>query len=168
MEPSQRPRKERRGARVIVTCADSVLLMSDSDPGVPGSSWWVTPGGGLEPGDTSRDAAARELFEETGHRCDARDLVGPVARRRAVHGYSDRILVQDEEFFLLQVDERFTVSTVGFTQGERLRMGGWRWLRRDQLGSAEVWPAGLPEVLRAPVGSRCLDLGEVEESTVPV
>ncbi len=29
-------------------------------------SIWFTPGGGLEPGESAREAAARELFEETG------------------------------------------------------------------------------------------------------
>ena len=37
-----------------------VLLFADTDPGVPGVSWWVTPGGGIDPGETPEAAGLRE------------------------------------------------------------------------------------------------------------
>ena len=43
-----------------------------STPAAPDrGSWWFTPGGGLDPGESHRDGAVRELFEETGLRCEA-------------------------------------------------------------------------------------------------
>ena len=35
--PAERPRKSRRGVRVVVTDSEAVLLFADTDPGVPGS-----------------------------------------------------------------------------------------------------------------------------------
>ena len=57
MTPVPRP-----AARVLLLDAkDRCLLFSWKPPNV-----WITPGGGLEPGDTYEQAALRELLEETG------------------------------------------------------------------------------------------------------
>jgi 8-oxo-dGTP pyrophosphatase MutT (NUDIX family) len=57
-------------ARVVLLDRDGdVLLINGSDPSDPGKgSWWEIPGGGLDHGETTADAARRELFEETGIR----------------------------------------------------------------------------------------------------
>ena len=55
--------RQRRGARVLLVCGPEVLLLNDSDPGVPGLSWWVVPGGGIDAGEPAREAAAREIAE---------------------------------------------------------------------------------------------------------
>ena len=94
----ERPVHRRLAARVIVLADDQVLLMGDTDPGVPGSSFWQAPGGGVDPGEGIRSAAARELQEETGVVVSEELLGAPVAVRRLFRGYSDRILIQDETF----------------------------------------------------------------------
>lgn len=160
-----RPWKRREGARVICTAGDEVLLLADSDPGVPGSTLWVTPGGGIDEGEQPRAAARRELYEETGLLVDVGALIGPVARRLVTHGYSDRVRVQDEWFFRVEV-ERFDVIPAALTPAEEMRMHGHSWFRLDALPE-KVWPAQLAWL--ATLGpDDFTDLGEVEESTVPV
>lgn len=166
----ERPRHRRRGTRVVVTDLVSVLLLADTDPGVPGSRWWVTPGGGIDAGEDDRAAALRELAEETGLVIEATRLIGPVAEREVVHGYSDRILTQQESFFVVIVAERFEPSPAGLTASELERLDGWAWHRIDALDGLDepVWPAVIPQLLEWAGGPSVLHLGSVEESTVPV
>ncbi|NLE97396.1 MAG: NUDIX domain-containing protein, partial [Propionibacterium sp.] len=138
--------KRRSAARVLVVAADEILLQQDTDPGVPGSRWWVTPGGGIDAGETTSQAARRELWEETGLDVDAHDLRGPVAERLVRHGYSDRILVQHETFYSVDV-ERFDPSPVGLTASEQQRLLGHRWFSVRQLPEP-LWPATLGDLLR--------------------
>ena len=84
--------------------------------------WWVTPGGGIDPGESETEAAVREVREETGFDLDPGALLGPVARRHVVHGYSDQVIEQDEAFYLAQVDT-FDVDVTGHTPEERSLQG---------------------------------------------
>ncbi len=43
-----------------------VLLFLTKAPDTSGFARWITPGGGVDPGETHAQAAVRELFEETG------------------------------------------------------------------------------------------------------
>lgn len=172
MPPALRPRRHRRAARVVVTDGISVLVLADTDPGLPGAKWWVTPGGGIDPGETSAQAAIRELREETGFLAGSGQLLGPVARRRVVHGYSDQILSQSEDFFVLIVGAPFEVDPGGLTESEQITLAGSAWLRLDGLAEQvdPVWPANLAQLVA--LASRPqdwpADLGDVEESTLPV
>jgi 8-oxo-dGTP pyrophosphatase MutT (NUDIX family) len=62
------PGLRRQAARaVVLDRADRVLLLRARDPFSPGKGeWWELPGGGMEPGEESGRAAAREVVEETG------------------------------------------------------------------------------------------------------
>lgn len=168
---SERPHRSRNGARVVVTDGSHVLLMADTDPGIPGSQWWVTPGGGVDAGETPRQAAVRELAEETGLLVDAGQLLGPVAVRDVVHGYSDQVLHQHESFFVL-FTARFEVDTAGQTEGEQLTIAGHGWHPIESLDDepAPVWPSGIARLIMAAAMPRewPIQLGTVEESTVPV
>ncbi|MCU0270637.1 MAG: NUDIX domain-containing protein [Acidimicrobiales bacterium] len=58
----------RRAARVVLLdTAGHVLLLRASDPANRAKPpWWEIPGGGIDPHESSADAARRELVEETG------------------------------------------------------------------------------------------------------
>lgn len=178
--PAERPRRTRRTARVLlVDDRDRVLLFSDRDPGLPGSRWWMTPGGGIDPGETDAAAAVRELEEESGLRVAERDLLGPILVRTVVHGYTDVVIEQEDVFYACWAPA-FEVSDAGHTEEEKITMADHRWWTRAELAATdeEIWPADLAglwadadvrrraaaagEPARPPV-----DGGRVEESTVP-
>lgn len=178
--PAERPLRARRTARVLlIDHLERILLFSDSDPGLPGRRWWITPGGGVDPGETDLEAAVREVEEETGARIGGGDLLGPTLVRRVVHGYTDVLIHQEDVFYACWVPA-FEVSDAGHTEQERLTMASHRWWTRDELAGTEdeVWPAALLDMWldadarraeesagrppRAPV-----DGGHVEESTIP-
>lgn len=179
--PGERPRRSRCTARVLlIDDRDRILLFADSDPGVPGVHWWITPGGGIDDGESEMVAAVREVEEETGLRITEADLLGPTMRRTVVHGYSDVVIDQQDVFYACWVPE-FEVSTAGHTEEELLTMAGHRWWTHTELATTDevIWPAVLldlwkdAEVRRAAAASgaadpvEAADGGRVEESTVP-
>lgn len=179
--PGERPRRSRSTARVLlIDDRDRILLFADSDPGVPGVHWWITPGGGIDDGESEAVAAVREVEEETGLRITEADLIGPTMRRTVVHGYSDVVIDQQDVFYACWVPE-FEVSTAGHTEEELLTMAGHRWWTRTELATTDeaIWPAALvdlwkdADVRRAAAAAgaadpvEAADGGHVEESTVP-
>jgi len=178
--PEERPRRSRRTARVLlVDDRDRTLLFRDSDPGLPGSTWWMTPGGGIDPGETDLAAAVRELEEESGLRVEEGDLLGPLLVRTVVHGYTDVVIEQEDVFYACWV-RAFEVSDAGHTEEERITMADHRWWSRDELAATEeeIWPAVLlglwadADVRRREAAAGepprpPADGGRVEESTVP-
>ena len=112
----------RQAARgVVLDRLDRVLLLRARDPWVPAKGeWWELPGGGMEPGEASGSAAAREIHEETG----LTDVeVGPC---------------------VWQHDARFTFAGIRFEQLEHIHVARWRGQATDDA----YRPAGL-EMLEA-------------------
>jgi ADP-ribose pyrophosphatase YjhB (NUDIX family) len=53
------------------------------------NKYWSIPGGGMEPGESIREAAIREVEEETGVNCEINGLVGIYSNPRHVAAYDD-------------------------------------------------------------------------------
>ena len=88
--------------------------------------YWYTPGGEIDPGESVRAAAARELTEEIGLRIDPSALEGPVWLRRAVAPLLGELVDARETYFLLR-DVVHEVDVSGQTELEAYEDQPWRW-----------------------------------------
>ena len=108
---------------------------------------WITPGGGVDPGETHHDAACRELFEETGHVAD--DLGDPVwAYDFTVDYVGGDHDTGHAEYYLLRTPA-FTPSDANWTDDERVDVLEHRWWTSAELHTTEepYEPATLPGLL---------------------
>lgn len=127
---------------------DRVLLFRGIDSRKPDAdSWWFTPGGGLEPGETPREAALREVFEETG--ISLSTVAGPVYDQEMDFTFEGELLHQYEQFFVAHVSE-FSINPEGWTDLERRTMLESRWWSLKELvaTSAKIYPENLAELVR--------------------
>ncbi|WP_448640588.1 NUDIX hydrolase [Geodermatophilus sp. URMC 63] len=147
-------------ARVVVLDPDRRVLLLGArltDPAVPPGDvlFWYTPGGGVEDGETVRQAAVRELAEEIGLVVDPAALEGPVWFRRHVGLFAGVQVDSRETFFVLR-DVVHEVDPAGRTELELLGEEPHRWWTPAEVAaSAEAFAprelaAVLPELLAGP------------------
>jgi 8-oxo-dGTP pyrophosphatase MutT (NUDIX family) len=139
----------RRAARVIVLDAtDRILLLRGRDPARPEHHYWFTVGGGLDPGESPAEAAARELFEETGLRLAPSAFGTPVWHDRTEFPFEGAWYHQDQDFYLIRVGA-FEVDFGGFNDLERRSVDGHRWWSAAELRTTteRYYPPELLDVL---------------------
>lgn len=142
--------RERQTVRLLVVDErDRVLLFAVEDDSIaepnerpaPGV-FWITPGGGVEPGEDDRAAGRRELWEETGIE---RDDIGPCVWDQ------DHVLVWNGE--PLRLRERYYLTRVStgavaldhVTDLERAVYRAHRWWTADEIAASDalIFPTAL-------------------------
>jgi len=151
--PNDRPPLDRIAGRVLVVDeVGAVLLFRGRDVTRPDlAPWWFTPGGGADPGESTADAARRELREETG--LVAGPLGAAVHHRSTEFVFEGQPIRQTEEFFLLRTT-RFAPVADGWNDTERRSLLGHRWWEVGELAATDevVYPERLDRLLTTLLG----------------
>lgn len=109
---------------------------------------WMTPGGGLDPGETFAEAAHRELWEEVGARnAELGPCVWTVQFR---FEYRDEIIDQRERYFVVRLGSDEVVDA-NREDSERLQILQHRWWTCAEIEDAntDFRPRELPKLLPA-------------------
>jgi ADP-ribose pyrophosphatase YjhB (NUDIX family) len=120
----------RQAARLLVVDSDrNVLLFKYEDEE---RSWWATPGGGLESGDTFQQAAAREAIEELALEPA---MLEPLWQQTVMFRFRGAEIIQLEQYFLMRVS-RDDVALDAAVRDAHVREGivSARWWSLEEMG----------------------------------
>jgi 8-oxo-dGTP pyrophosphatase MutT (NUDIX family) len=147
---------------VLIDELSRILLMCFIDPD-DGRRIWVSPGGGVERGESLEQAAMRELSEEIDGRVNV-TLQGPIWKRWFPHTFAGRNTDLTEWFFVSRVasDDVRGVRETGI--GHKY-FDTWRWWTLEEIQSFDgiIAPRRLRELL-PPILRGDLPLRPIETS----
>jgi len=139
----------RQAARVILLDGSGrVFLINAVDPNdATKPAWWEIPGGGIDPGEPSDLAVARELREEAGI---DEAKIGPVVFTQYVEfSFGGYDFEQNEVLHVAWTEQTDIRQPQGLEYLEALAFKGARWWTLDEVLAAKepFLPARLPELL---------------------
>lgn len=140
---------------VLIGPANSIFLINASDPADSSKEpWWEIPGGGIDPGESSADAAARELLEEGGF---DQVSVGPVVWAQHVQfSFGGFDFDSDEVIHVAWTSQAELKPPAGLEYLEALAFMGSRWWTVEEIesSSSPFLPPQLPNLVRDLVENR--------------
>jgi 8-oxo-dGTP diphosphatase len=132
----------KRGAGALLECEGRFLILQRAKHDSRGGEWGL-PGGGIEPGESEKEAAVREIYEETGYRAEEKGL-------EFAWGYTVRASEGGFDFhfsvFRLRVEEIFEPRL------DRAEHSVSRWVTPKECYRLQNLIRGFPELLERVYG----------------
>jgi 8-oxo-dGTP pyrophosphatase MutT (NUDIX family) len=141
------PPRDSNGARPIPRPASRIILLDEADrvllfrwmlppanPGEAERTFWITPGGGVQPGESPEDAARRELWEETG--LSGVPIGACVWTRNVVFAWQGRLIEQQERYFLARLEAAPELTRDNFEEYEKTALAEHRWWPLDAIATS--------------------------------
>ncbi|MEE9417455.1 MAG: NUDIX domain-containing protein [Acidimicrobiales bacterium] len=157
-------RQRRPAARVVLLDRSSRIFMVNAiDPADRSKpAWWEIPGGGMDPGESSEQAALREVHEETGI---ANVEIGPCIWTQQVQfTFAGMFFDSDERIHVAWCDGG-EYAPKGLEYFEALAFRGAKWWDVEELIASDepVLPPRLREFL-APIAAGRLPASPIDIS----
>jgi len=152
--PRNQPLIRRSTARVLpVDLEGRVLLLHGWDPHHRDQPFWFTIGGAADPGESLREAGARELYEETRISVEPERLGEPIAQNSVEFSWGGHRIAQEQTFYAVAVGSA-AVSLEGLDQWERATTDKYGWLSAEDFDDGER-PAhpDIPDLIRVAAAS---------------
>jgi 8-oxo-dGTP pyrophosphatase MutT (NUDIX family) len=141
---------ERDAVRVVLADASGRVLLFHVETEEVLGGWWELPGGGIDPGESDREAAVREIREETGLVLDPARIGSPAWRRDTTWRSRGKRRLQHEVVVFAQVAADQPAIVDGGrspTEIEDYVTARW-WNVAEIIQSQErFYPGRLPELL---------------------
>lgn len=153
------PSVARQTVKLLLVDPDrQVLLVNGRDPAT-GRDHWYPVGGGVDPGESIKEAAAREAWEETG--LDGLSGGVPVWVRDAIYTFAGQSVEVHEDWLHCSVGH-FDPAPARLTDSESRSVLGFRWWTVEELRTTDesVFPPDL--------GDRLAELEAVGPPATPV
>jgi 8-oxo-dGTP pyrophosphatase MutT (NUDIX family) len=115
---------------ILLTPENEVLLIYIENPA---GNWkgWITPGGGIEPGESDEQALRRELKEELGF-VDF-EIADAVWQRTHQFPWNKKIVEQSEKFYLIRTEKFKPKPTIDISKSEMIELKKFRWWKLAEL-----------------------------------
>lgn len=140
---------ERQAVRaLILSPQDELLLIKIIEPQSK-HTFWLTPGGGIDPGESPLAGLRREIFEETGL---ADFEIGPEIWRRQCHFvWNSQTIQQNERYYLIRVPRFEPTARHVPNEVEHAAFDGFRWWTASEIEQSQdaFAPRGLSRLFQS-------------------